>query len=427
MLSEEIHAYPVVDTHEHYTFAVQEDAFPRLLLDYALSDLLSAASLSCDTFEKDIFSNQISIEERAAMISRQFEKIRFTSYGKMLLEALRLIHEFPEPVTDRSPGDVGTLLIGALKKLNTYGSERWDTLLDTYTTIEVKIVDQFNTDCTDLIMKGALAVSSRDRLSFPLPSFHHLIAKHDIERLCRYTDTDIHSLSRYITVFGEYLQQAVDFGVCTVKDQCAYYRSLDFPKVSHSEAEVLFDRILSNPLALLNETEQLVLENYLFHSQLQIIDSLKLPVQLHTGHMAGIRNDVRKANAIGLVSLLEEYRTIHFDLFHGNWPYMGEYLFVGKNYPNVSLNLCWAHAIDPEYTRELIRRAVKTVPYHKLIGFGGDTFHPAFTVVYERQAKQVIASTLDELVAEGWLGRSDSREIAHAMLYDNPKRSLLIR
>lgn len=42
-----------------------------------------------------------------------------------------------------------------------------------------------------------------------------------------------------------------------------------------------------------------------------------------------------------LLSVINDYKEVQFDLFHGNWPYMGEFLFLGKNYPNVHLDLCW--------------------------------------------------------------------------------------
>ena len=45
--------------------------------------------------------------------------------------------------------------------------------------------------------------------------------------------------------------------------------------------------------------------------------------------------------------MLELHSEVVFDLFHGGWPFMGEFLFLGKNYPNVNLDMCWANTIDP--------------------------------------------------------------------------------
>jgi len=49
--------------------------------------------------------------------------------------------------------------------------------------------------------------------------------------------------------------------------------------------------------------------------------------------MAGIRNDIAKTNAVHLTPVLELHRDVRFDLFHGNWPYMGEYLYLARTTP----------------------------------------------------------------------------------------------
>ena len=70
--------------------------------------------------------------------------------------------------------------------------------------------------------------------------------------------------------------------------------------------------------------------------------------------MAGSYNRVDKANVRLFVPVLELHRDVKFDLFHGNWPYMGDLLFVAKNYPNVALNLTWLYIIDPIYAQQLL-------------------------------------------------------------------------
>jgi len=57
--------------------------------------------------------------------------------------------------------------------------------------------------------------------------------------------------------------------------------------------------------------------------------------------MAGIRNDIAKTNAVLMRPLLELYKDVKFDLFHGNWPYLGELLYLAKSYPNVAIDCCW--------------------------------------------------------------------------------------
>jgi predicted TIM-barrel fold metal-dependent hydrolase len=70
------------------------------------------------------------------------------------------------------------------------------------------------------------------------------------------------------------------------------------------------------------------LDDYLFHTFMRMARDMDLPVQIHTGHLAGLYGDITKANAAGLVNLLMLHRDVRFDLFHANWPYSGEILFL---------------------------------------------------------------------------------------------------
>jgi predicted TIM-barrel fold metal-dependent hydrolase len=165
------------------------------------------------------------------------------------------------------------------------------------------------------------------------------------------------------------------------------------------------------------------LDDYLFHQFMRFARELRLPVQLHTGHLANIRNRVSQANAAHLASVLELHSEVQFDLFHGNWPYMGDLLFLAKNYPNVSLDLCWVNMIDPLYAQELLKRAVMTVPHTKVFGFGGDYFTaPEFSVAHLSLAREVIASALADLVECGWLEEEEAARLAADWLYNNPNR-----
>lgn len=102
---------------------------------------------------------------------------------------------------------------------------------------------------------------------------------------------------------------------------------------------------------------------------------------------------------------------------------MGDLLFLGKNYPNVSLDLCWVHMIDPLYAQELLKRAVMTVPHAKIHGFGGDYFLvPELVAAHLTLAREVIASALADLVECGWLEEGEAIHLAAAWLFNNPNR-----
>lgn len=73
-----------------------------------------------------------------------------------------------------------------------------------------------------------------------------------------------------------------------------------------------------------------------------------------------------------LVNLLLEYREARFDLFHAGYPYQGEVAALGKNFPNVYVDLCWLHVISPWVARQTLHEWIETVPANKILGFGGD-------------------------------------------------------
>ena len=208
-----------------------------------------------------------------------------------------------------------------------------------------------------------------------------------------------------------------------LKDQCAYNRTLAYDVVAKGDAEPIFNRLLNDANAVLGWPDAKALDDYLFHQYMRFARELDYPVQIHTGHMAGTYNRVDKANVRLFVPVLELHRDVKIDLFHGNWPYMGDLLFVAKNYPNVALNLTWLYIIDPLYAQRLLERAVMTVPHSKIHAYGGDyTDIPERAVAHLKLARHVIAAALANHVEKGWLDEEQAQAIARHWFFDNPKR-----
>lgn len=205
-----------------------------------------------------------------------------------------------------------------------------------------------------------------------------------------------------------------------MKDQSAYQRSIKFSLSTKERAERLFNKCLADPNNSLGWPEAKPLDDFLFHEYMRFARDLDLPVQIHTGHMAGIRNRVNKANASLFAQVLETHQEVDFDLFHGNWPYMSDMLFLAKNYPNVYMNLCWLHIIDPLYAIELLERGVLAVPHKKINGFGGDYWVPELIPAHLFIAQNNIAKALSNLVSGGWISINEAISIAADWLFNNP-------
>jgi len=111
---------------------------------------------------------------------------------------------------------------------------------------------------------------------------------------------------------------------------------------------------------------------------------------------------------------------VRFDLFHANWPYSGEFLYLGKNYPNVTLDFCWANIIDPVYCQNLFKQALSSVPHGKIHGYGSDFFGSVDRAWAHAQiARDNIAIALADMVDMEYLDLDEAKEVAHAWLFDN--------
>jgi hypothetical protein len=260
-------------------------------------------------------------------------------------------------------------------------------------------------------LAGNLKMPPHMRLMFPLRLFHVIRSDepnaHDLDNIQKigfWADRHITSLDEFLEAVFIVLRKARERGAAGLKDQSAYSRTLHYEVATRGDAERLFNRLLADPRHALGWPEAKPLDDFLFHQYMRFARELEMPVQLHTGHMAGVWNRVDKANAGLLAPVLELHQGVRFDLFHGNWPELGPLLFLGKNYPNVALDLCWLPIIDPLYAEELLRRAVVTIPHSKIHGFGGDYVDaPEYSVAHLAVAREVIAAALADLVERGWL------------------------
>jgi predicted TIM-barrel fold metal-dependent hydrolase len=258
---------------------------------------------------------------------------------------------------------------------------------------------------------------------FNLPYYHEVRFRELVDFVGMAANKNVTSLAEYEEALFEIIKRCKNLGVAGLKDQSAYRRVIEYDLPPRSDAERLFNRVLIDPRNQLAWPEAKPLDDHLFHQFMRIARELSLPVQIHTGHMAGIRNRVDKTNAAHFASVLELHTRVQFDLFHGNWPYMGDILYLAKNYPNVTIDLCWVNIIDPLYSVELLKRAVMTVPHVKIHAYGGDYFNvPEFSVAHLTLAREVIASALADLVECGWLEEQEATQMAADWLYNNPNK-----
>ena len=225
----------------------------------------------------------------------------------------------------------------------------------------------------------------------------------------------IHGLADLEQMMREYVRQAKEQGrLVALKSAVAYLRPLDFGPADRSAAESALQDILKN-----RPGHRRSLHDYLFHFYLRLGREFDLPVQLHTGFLARTCGDFRQGDPSRLVPVLQEYKDVRFDLFHAGWPFTGITAALGKAFPNVWLDLCWALAIDPVRARLTLEEWLGAVPHNKIFLFGADTHDPFTMVGYAEQARLELARVLEHKIAAGELDGQTAEHLAARLMHRN--------
>ena len=273
-----------------------------------------------------------------------------------------------------------------------------------------------------MVLDGTLTMTPRGRLMVSLPALHGIRSAAEVVQIGSFVGRVPTALDEYEQACRDIFEGYKRYGAVGFKDQTAYGRDIAYGNPTRAEAEAVFNRFMADPRYSAGHPEEArPLNDYLFHQFMRMARDMDLPVQIHTGHMAGIRNDIAKTNAVLLTPVLEMHRETRFDLFHANWPYSGELLFLAKNYPNVAIDFCWANIIDPVYCQRMFKQALSCVPHGKIHGYGSDVGADAvdFAWAHATIARDNIAMALADMVETEYLDLDEAREVARGWLFDN--------
>ena len=131
--------------------------------------------------------------------------------------------------------------------------------------------------------------------------------------------------------------------------------------------------------------------------------------------------DFRTFDPRTVIEVVIEYPETRFDLFHLGFPFARQFIFIAKQYPNVTLNLCWCVLLSESITRQSINEILDTVPVNKVIAFGGDYYMDVENVYgHLHMAREVLAEALSERIARGRIDLEDAKNVIKLWFYDNP-------
>lgn len=165
--------------------------------------------------------------------------------------------------------------------------------------------------------------------------------------------------------------------------------------------------------------ERSTLAHYIYEEEIKIATKYNMKIAIHLGVWADITD---KTPSI-LFPLVSKYPNAIFDVYHMGIPYVRETAFLGKNYPNVNLNLCWAYSVSENIVLNTLDEWIDVVPTNKIIGFGGDLITlPEHVVGMLEVAKHDLCLVLARRIINERMDMQSAKNILKAWLYDNPAR-----
>ena len=267
------------------------------------------------------------------------------------------------------------------------------------------------------------------RFTFRFDSLLSMVNAEPIGALESFNEQPIHTLHEMVRGLNQAIDRFKAGGkLAAIKIGMAYERDLTVSDPTQHEAELAFNRIrtrkafwggLQQNSGAVDAAAARAVGDFMFHQLVQRARDEDLPVQIHTGYLAGNWGSLAGSKALNLIPVFEKYRTVRFDVFHASWPWASELGAIGKNYPNVWLDMCWAWAMNPTESARALSEWLDGVPFNKIFAYGADTRLPFCNVGYSLQAKLGIAMVLEEKIERGFYDQRLAEEIASCIMLRN--------
>jgi predicted TIM-barrel fold metal-dependent hydrolase len=237
----------------------------------------------------------------------------------------------------------------------------------------------------------------------------------------------IRSLDDWMRAFQQELDDVYAQGAVALKSTIAYLRSLRFEVVAYDAARSAFSACLRGWKSRGRKAEDdfpfpREAQDFMMHFMLQKANERHLVFQFHTGLQEGNGNIISNSDPSLMSNLFLAYPNVDFDLFHISYPYQGVAAALCKNFPNVFVDMCWAHIISPAASRSALADFLDALPYTKISAFGGDYMFVDGVWGHLSLARENVARVLAEKVREGVFTREKALQIGLALFHDNPAR-----
>jgi len=222
------------------------------------------------------------------------------------------------------------------------------------------------------------------------------------------------SFDDYLEYCDQQFKKFVKSKAVCLKNSQAYGRTLFYEDVPYEEARVLFDKSSYR----ISPAEDKKVQDFMFHWIIQKAIDYGLPIQIHTGYLAGNGGVLDNGQPIKLDNLFLKYPKAKFVLFHGGFPWTGEFVALGKMFPNVYLDLVWLPQISRETAIATLDEMFDCVPYNKIF-WGGDCHFIEESAGSLEYGKDVVSEVLAKRVQRGLLTEEVALEIVDRIFREN--------
>ena len=409
-LIEAMASMDIIDCHEHLPPEEVRTGQPQdvftLFSHYTRHDLFSAG-LDRQTYRgpriwgvsrpdyDSLFDPEIPLDTRWQTLKPYWEAIRYGSYARAALLTAKLVYGVDD-INDQTY----RVLSERIAAENTPGIYR--RMLCDRCRIRVALTQCGRTDVgrplVPLMPGGELTtVTSARGIEQLAAACGQASPKH---------------LDDFLCVMRAQLSRWVAEGAVGIK-----LRSRHHPPADRKTAEQLFKHIACGERA---EPDQLfVLENCLTHDVIDLAAEMGLVVAVH----AGIWGDFREIDSKHMLMLAPAHPQADFDLYHLGMPSVRDTIVVGKNLPNVHLNLCWTHIISQVQTCSGVDELLDHVPVNKVLAFGGDYSRPVEKVVgHLHMARENFAQVFAARIGRGLMSLDEAVAVLKLWFWDNPLR-----
>ena len=395
----------IIDTHEHLPLESERLARPQdlftLFSHYTRHDLFSAGmdhdgrGLEPFGVEKPVygslFNQDVPLEQRWKIFSPYWESIRYGSYARAALLTAKIVYG----ITDINEKTYAEL------------SER--------ITAENRPGIYQRMLCERCNIKAALTQKALKGCELPLIPVARICDWLDfcnreyLDKFASRFELEITGIDDCYVWLERYFKEILDNGAVGIK-----INSKDFGMPSEQDADKALRHLLQTGYAEEGNTD---IADYLTHRAIEMAAERNLVVAVH----AGVWGDYREIDCKHMLKLAPAHPNAMFDLYHLGMPSVRDAIMIGKNLPNVYLNLCWTHIVSQAQTCRGIDELIDQVPINKIMAFGGDYENPVEKVVgHLYMARENYAHVFGARIERGMLDDEAAAMILKKWFFDNP-------